>query len=167
MSHRGHPTSTNNPNEQHTVASFAPTSWQPASRSPVSRTSSRTVSREPSAKPNGYRKHANGTVRPPPLGEEDLSDFDSDLDEMGDRRPPLHRPTDGRSHQPLLHKDDEERGRAGYDASPDPPDRPPLFTRRSTMRSRSPDTQAKLATRKKYTYAVSYTHLTLPTILRV
>jgi len=67
---------------------------------------------------------------------------------------------DGRSHQPLLHKDDEERGRTGY-SSPDPPDRPPLFTRRSTMRSRSPDTQAKLATRKKYTYAAFFLGLSL------
>jgi hypothetical protein len=79
---------------------------------------------------------------------------------MGDRRPVLYRPTDGRSNQPLLHKDDEERGRTGY-SSPDPPERPPLFTRRSTMRSRSPDTQAKLATRKKYTYAAFFLGLSL------
>jgi len=80
---------------------------------------------------------------------------------MGDRRPPLHKPADRRSQQPLLHKDDEERGRTGYDNPPDPPDRPPLFTRRSTMRSRSPDTQAKLATRKKYTYAAFFLGLSL------
>jgi drug/metabolite transporter (DMT)-like permease len=40
-------------------------------------------------------------------------------------------------------------------------ERPPLFTRRSTMRSRSPDTQAKLATRKKYTYAAFFLGLSL------
>lgn len=80
---------------------------------------------------------------------------------MGDRRPALHRPTDGRSHTPLLHKDDDERGRTGYDASPDLLDRPPTFSRRSTMRSRSPDTQAKLATRKKYTYAAFFLGLSL------
>jgi hypothetical protein len=97
------------------------------------------------------------------LEEGDISDLDSDLDleEMGDRRPPLHQPADRRSQQPLLHKDDEERGRTGYDNLPDPPDRPPLFTRRSTMRSRSPDTQAKLATRKKYTYAAFFLGLSL------
>lgn len=87
--------------------------------------------------------------------------FGSDIDEMEDRRPPLHRPSDGRSYQPLLHKDDEERGRIGYDVSLEPPSRPPLFTRRSTMRSRSPDTQAKLATRKKYTYAAFFLGLSL------
>ncbi|KAH8687939.1 hypothetical protein BGZ60DRAFT_363961 [Tricladium varicosporioides] len=83
---------------------------------------------------------------------------------MDDRRPPLHRPTDGRSHQPLLHKDsndDFDRGRDGYPGSPDPPERPPPFSRRSTMRSRSPDTQAKLATRKKYTYAAFFLGLSL------
>jgi hypothetical protein len=78
---------------------------------------------------------------------------------MGDRRPVLHRPTDGRSYQPLLHKDDDERGRAAF--SPDPADRPALFTRSSTMRSRSPDTQAKLATKKKYTYAAFFLGLSL------
>lgn len=85
----------------------------------------------------------------------------SDSDEMEDRRPGLHRPTDGRSHQPLLHKDDDlERGRTGY-AAPNAAVRPPLFNRRSTMRSRSPDTQAKLATRKKYTYAAFFLGLSL------
>jgi len=74
-----------------------------------------------------------------------------DSNSMDDRRPPLHRPTDGRSEQPLL---DEERGRT-YD------ERPPMFSRRSTMRSRSPDTQAKLATKKKYTYAAFFLGLSL------
>jgi len=80
---------------------------------------------------------------------------------MEDRRPPLHRPTDGRSQQPLLHKDDddddEERGRTGYSTSQDRP----TFSRRSTMRSTSPDTQAKLATKKKYTYAAFFLGLSL------
>ena len=94
--------------------------------------------------------------------DEDLSDWDADQDEMGDR-PPLHRPTDGRSAQPLLHKQDEERGRTGYNESPDgvPARRPSTFTRRSMMRSRSPDTQAKLAARKKYTYAAFFLVLSL------
>ena len=90
--------------------------------------------------------------------DEYLSDWDVDQDDMEDRRPPLHRPTDGRSAQPLLHKQDEERGRPAYNESPDsaPARRPSAFTRRSGMRSRSPDTQAKLATRKKYTYAAFF-----------
>jgi hypothetical protein len=160
MSHRAHPTS---PNAQQKVVTFAPNTWQLGNSRPVSRTSSRAPSAEPalaSAKPsNGY---TNGKAKASRLDEEGFNDLDSDSDEMGDRRPPLHRPTDGRSHQPLLHKeDDEERGRTGYDASPDPPQRPPLFTRSSTMRSRSPDTQAKLATRKKYTYAAFFLGLSL------
>lgn len=98
----------------------------------------------------GHKSSASG-------GESDLSDSE----EMEDRRPALHRPADGRSHQPLLHKDDDiERGRTGY-ASPDFQERPPLFSRRSTMRSRSPDTQAKLATKKKYTYAAFFLGLSL------
>jgi hypothetical protein len=157
MSHRGHPPG---PNAQHTIVTFAPNSWSPGRSRPVSRGASRAPSAEPaiaSSKSNGY---TNGKAETSRRDEEDFSDLDSEEVEMEDRRPPLHRPTDGRSHQPLLHKDDEERGRTGYD-SPDPPERPPLFTRRSTMRSRSPDTQARLATRKKYTYAAFFLGLSL------
>lgn len=83
---------------------------------------------------------------------------------MGDRRPPLHRPTDGRSQQsqqPLLPNGDAERGRSGHLSSPDVSSHPQLFTRRSTLRSRSPDTQARLATKKKYTYAAFFLLLSL------
>jgi drug/metabolite transporter (DMT)-like permease len=38
-------------------------------------------------------------------------------------------------------------------SQPPPTSRPPLFTRRSTLRSRSPATNARLAARRKYTYA--------------
>lgn len=100
-------------------------------------------------------------ANPDDFDNDEDDDDDSFADGMDDRRPPLHRPTDGKSHTPLLHKDDDEdRGRTGY-ASPEPSTRPPLFTRRSTMRSRSPDTQAKLATRKKYTYAAFFLGLSL------
>jgi hypothetical protein len=132
MSHRHHSTPTGNGNAHISI-------------NLSSRPSSRTASR-------------NSSKTPPPLAlPDDFSDWDDD-DEMDGRRPPLHRPIDGRSHQPLLHKDshDEERGR-----SQDSTERPPLFTRRSTMRSRSPDTQAKLATRKKYTYAAFFLGLSL------
>lgn len=150
-------TSTTKPNASVT---FASPSWQsPSSSRPVSRTSSRAPSRNSAFNKgsNGNAHHSNGYVSKEEEGKDDFSDFDSDLEDMGDRRPGLHRPTDGRSHQPLLHKDDEdvERGRGSIS------ERPPLFTRRSTMRSRSPDTQAKLATRKKYTYAAFFLGLSL------
>ncbi|OTB00983.1 hypothetical protein M426DRAFT_75481 [Hypoxylon sp. CI-4A] len=83
------------------------------------------------------------------------------------KRPAFLRPTDGRSVTPLLKKsDDDDRGRSRHTGSrPTSPlhsavstpssigARPPMFNRRSTMRSRSPDTQARMAARKKYTYA--------------
>jgi len=113
--------------------------------------------------PSSKASPRNGTPLRPP---EDFADTDDDDDEdkykaMGkDRRPAYSRPTEGRSHLPLLHKDDEERGRS-YDSPATSPNRPALFTRRSTMRSRSPDTQAKLATKKKYTYAAFFLGLSL------
>jgi hypothetical protein len=145
-----------NPNAPDVAFSSSPS---PVVSRPVSRTSSRAASQDPSfeLRANGVSRHTHGAQRLLQV----VDDEDSDLDEMEDRRPPLHRPDGGRSHQPLLHKDDEERGRPGYDTSPDPPDRPPMFSRRSTMRSRSPDTQAKLATRKKYTYATFFLGLSL------
>lgn len=67
------------------------------------------------------------------------------------------------SGQPLLSQPDEDRGRARYNHSRTPSplqDAPaphrPAFSRRSTMRSRSPDTQAKLAAKKKYVYAAIF-----------
>ncbi|OBT79617.1 hypothetical protein VF21_01300 [Pseudogymnoascus sp. 05NY08] len=85
---------------------------------------------------------------------------ESETDEMGERRPPYNRHKDGRSGQPLLHKSDDERGRAR--------DSPPItpahtaFSRRSTMRSRSPaDAQALLETKKKYTYAAFFLGISL------
>ncbi|KAK3358762.1 hypothetical protein B0T25DRAFT_74478 [Lasiosphaeria hispida] len=93
---------------------------------------------------------------------------------------------ESRSGQPLLNAshDDEERGRQLYrgtrrgsplltstastlqtpsdswsrisPASDDPPPDRPTFSRRSTMRSRSPATNANLAARTKYTYAAFF-----------
>lgn len=155
MSHRGHQTP-GIPNAARPVVIHSPT-WQPPR--PLSRTSTR--GQLPIASSNGSTKKNRSGRKTPPLKEEDSGDLVSDDDdEMGDRRPPLHRPTDGRSHQPLLHKDDEDRGRTGYDSPNITPERP-VFSRRSTMRSRSPDTQAKLATRKKYTYAAFFLGLSL------
>ncbi|KAI4591683.1 hypothetical protein KJ359_012708 [Pestalotiopsis sp. 9143b] len=66
-----------------------------------------------------------------------------------------------RSGQPLLSQMDDERGRARYNHSRTPsplpsPNQRPTFSRRSTMRSRSPDTQAKMAAKKKYVYAAVF-----------
>jgi len=87
--------------------------------------------------------------------------YDSETDEMGERRPPYHRPVDGRSGEPLLYKPDDDRGR-----SRDSPKISPVhhtFNRRSTMRSRSPSAaaQAMLDTKKKYTYAAFFLGLSL------
>ncbi|KAG9244509.1 hypothetical protein BJ878DRAFT_480098 [Calycina marina] len=81
---------------------------------------------------------------------------------MGDRRPAYHRPSEGRSHLPLLNnKDNEERGRSYDSPVLGSAGRLPMFTRRSTMRSRSPDTQAKLDTKQRYTYAALLLGLSL------
>jgi drug/metabolite transporter (DMT)-like permease len=85
------------------------------------------------------------------------------------RRPPFHRPTEGRSGTPLLYKkdDDADRGRTGYNTPPmDGPIAPPTssmptLSRRSTMRSRSPATLGEEVARKKYTYAALFLVLSL------
>ncbi|KAF4981614.1 hypothetical protein FZEAL_2626 [Fusarium zealandicum] len=109
-----------------------------------------------------------------------------DMDPDGLRRPPFHRHTDGKSGTPLLHKeDDPERGRAGFTHSSNgngrrssrgsrkssEDDAPyhremierPTFSRRSTMRSRSPQTAVgtESSTRKKYTYAAVFLVISL------
>jgi hypothetical protein len=129
-----------------------------ATISPLPESSSRSPSTSVAGR-RGVASTQDSTFEPRNIHvDEGLSDWELDQDEMGDQQPPLHRPTDGRSAQPLLQKQDEERGRTGYGESPDslPARRPSTFTRRSTMRSRSPDTQAKLAARKKYTYAAFF-----------
>lgn len=96
-------------------------------------------------------------------GASDDSDYDlgEEEAEMGDTRPPLHRPTDGRSGVPLLK---DERGRASYDFS-NGSARPAFATRRSTFRSRSPDMEGSSAVRKKYTYAAFFLLLSLITFV--
>ncbi|KAI0179421.1 hypothetical protein GGR52DRAFT_536116 [Hypoxylon sp. FL1284] len=95
------------------------------------------------------------------------SEYDSeDDDEMPDgKRPAFLRPTDGRSVTPLLKKsDDDDRGRSRHSGSrptsplalPASMTSRPAFSRQSTMRSRSPDTAARMAARKKYTYAAVF-----------
>jgi len=91
-----------------------------------------------------------------PSPKEFAGDWDLDDEEEMDR-PPLSRPTDGRSHTPLLK---EERGRTSYDAG-NGSARPAFAARRSTFRSRSPDMQDSSAVRKKYTYAGFFLLLSL------
>ncbi|KAI1140017.1 NADP-dependent oxidoreductase domain-containing protein [Hypoxylon sp. FL0543] len=104
------------------------------------------------------------------------SEDDGDDGMPDSKRSAFFRPADGRSVTPLLKKsDDEDRGRARYNNSrptsplPVPVSTPssvhsisrPVFSRRSTMRSRSPDTQARMAARKKYTYAAVFLVISL------
>ncbi|TGO66532.1 hypothetical protein BOTNAR_0059g00140 [Botryotinia narcissicola] len=161
MSYGNHQTSSST-HELNSVTTLQNNSWKTSN--PISGNSSRVSSRSPTVRTHDFALNTQERKVSPisPLTDEEEagSDLESD-DDMEGRRPTLHRPTDGRSHQPLLHKnDDPERGRLGYNASQDPPERP-TFSRRSTMRSRSPDTQAKLDTRKKYTYAAFFLGLSL------
>ena len=106
------------------------------------------------------------------------------------RRPAFHHPADGRSETPLLSKagdaegkqeeeeeeeeeEHEERGRQStserllYDTQretyrPHSTSQHPTFSRRSTMRSRSPrEVAAENATKKKYTYAAFFLVISL------
>ncbi|KAJ5852410.1 uncharacterized protein N7529_011795 [Penicillium soppii] len=85
---------------------------------------------------------------------------DSD-DEMAASRPSFHRPTDGRSQQPLLKDDNHRRPRSSF-GNGDTEARPMLHhTRRPTIRSKSPEHDAALATRKKYMIASGFLLLSL------
>lgn len=109
----------------------------------------------------GQQETSNGhLVKNPEEDEESGNDLDLDeIDgEMSAPRPPMHRPTDGRSHQPLLK--DEARGRSSYE-TPNGSARPTFAARRSTFRSRSPDYDARNATRRKYTFAAFFLGVSL------
>ncbi|KAF2456824.1 putative DUF6 domain protein [Lineolata rhizophorae] len=71
------------------------------------------------------------------------------------RRPPFHRPTDGRSHTPLLAQ------KHGSDENYHAPMRPRSLSRRSTFHERDPDAEASKATRRRYTYAGAFLLLSL------
>ena len=82
------------------------------------------------------------------------SELDFDDDDMSGNRPPMHRPTDGRSEQPLLKN--EGRDRSDLD-SPGSSPRPTFLSRRSTFRSRSPSfKEPDNVTRRKYIYAAFF-----------
>ncbi|KAL4986380.1 hypothetical protein BDW68DRAFT_163262 [Aspergillus falconensis] len=81
---------------------------------------------------------------------------------MSMTRTSMHGPFDGRSHQPLL--DDGQQGRmsTGGFGHGDAEGRPMLHhSRRSTMRSKSPDALAKQQTRQKYFIASGFLLLSL------
>ncbi|KAF7511780.1 hypothetical protein GJ744_003511 [Endocarpon pusillum] len=87
------------------------------------------------------------------------SDLDFDEDDMAGIRPSMHRPTDGRSQQPLLK--DEGRGRSEFESA-NGSARPALASRRNTFRSRSPSyADPANATRRKYIYASFFLLLSL------
>ncbi|KAL4786374.1 hypothetical protein BJX76DRAFT_126121 [Aspergillus varians] len=78
---------------------------------------------------------------------------------MSMTRTSMHGPFDGRSHQPLL--EDEQQGRMSTGFG-DAEGRPMLHqSRRSTMRSKSPDALAKQQTRQKYFIASGFLLLSL------
>lgn len=82
-------------------------------------------------------------------------------EETMDTRPPLHRPTDGRSQVPLLRNElKDERGRTTF-VEPNGSGRPAFTGRRSTFRSRSPDMAGSAATKRKYLYASFFLILSL------
>lgn len=72
-------------------------------------------------------------------------------DDMAVARPPMQRPGDSRSTVPLLKGD--SRGRSVGSATQSLEEGRPAPRRRSNFRSRSPDFDAKNATRRKYIYA--------------
>ncbi|KAJ5135437.1 Drug/metabolite transporter [Penicillium bovifimosum] len=89
-----------------------------------------------------------------------VHDFSSD-DEMAFTRPPLHRPTDGRSQQPLLNDNHHRRSHSNF-RSASIEGQPMLHhSRRPTIRSKSPERDAALATRKKYIIASGFLLLSL------
>src|SRR5271156_174558 len=99
------------------------------------------------------------------IGEDTGASSDSDLElsdlsEMSSTRPPMHRPSGGLSHLPLL-GENKDRGRP---SSPTPrgSTRQSFSSRRSTFRSRSPTyVEPRDLTRRKYIYAAFFLMLSL------
>ncbi|CAI7628659.1 unnamed protein product [Penicillium glandicola] len=109
-----------------------------------------------------YIEHVEiGSMEPRVTSTPDaVHEFDSD-DEMVANRPPFHRPTDGRSQQPLLQDDHHRQSRSSFGHG-DAEGRPMLHdTRRPTIRSKSPERDATQATRKKYMVASGFLVLSL------
>lgn len=132
----------------------------PGPTPPSSRQASRTPSpfeRLPSSREaRREAEHSNPAEEEDDVGFADWNDGGTDdeappdADMPSDLRPPFHRPTDGRSHTPLL----ASKGSRS-------PSRPRLPTRRSTLHERDPDPAAQSATRRRYTYAAAFLLLSL------
>lgn len=73
-----------------------------------------------------------------------------------DLRPSLHRPSDGRSNQPLLGS--SRKGENGYHVSQE---NPGMVRRKSTFRERDPDTMPKESNNRRYTYAAFFLAVSL------
>ena len=118
----------------------------------------------PSTSPKFTHSHnldpdvSSSSTKERPSEEEGLYGEEDDNDDEMETRPPLHRPTDGRSQQPLLK--DEGRGRTQYE-SPHGSARPTFAARRSTFRSRSPDLEGSAATKKRYAVAAVFLLISL------
>lgn len=117
-------------------------------------------------------------VEPPEVTDDNNNDSDND-DNMAQTRPPLLRPTDGRSQQPLLQ--DEHHGRLSTSSAVEEhhrrlsnssavagstEERPMLSSehlqrRRTFGRSRSPEYRAEHLTRRKYMIAAGFLMLSL------
>ncbi|KAL8823275.1 MAG: hypothetical protein Q9191_006006 [Dirinaria sp. TL-2023a] len=135
---------------------------------PSGDSSPRSRSRPQSRKSSPFRtSSAHSSSHSPALNDRKISSGEEDVDladeEMAERdlRSPLHRPTDGRSHVPLLK---DEGGRQSYDG-PNGSARPGTGVRRSTFQSISPDTEGSAATKKKYTIAAFFLALSLVTFV--
>jgi hypothetical protein len=144
--------------------SFPVAHVEPSKRPPPRTPSSSPPSTLSSPGANGREHHQTGSThrhrrRPALEKKEEEEAEDSDLESDTEdpmSRPALLRQNEGRSQLPLLQ---DNRGRPSYD-SPDDPNRRTL-SRRSQMRSRSPDATAQMVNRKKYTYAAFFLGLSL------
>lgn len=93
---------------------------------------------------------------PEPVRDSQESDRDPEMS-----RPSLHQATDGRDEQPLL-KNEQRRFSGAEFESGDAEGRPMLHhSRRPTIRSKSPEGDAKQATRRKYMIASGFLLLSL------
>lgn len=96
---------------------------------------------------------------------DDDNNNEADGDMPSDLRPPLHRPSDGRSHTPLLSPTLSLNG--GEHAREQSSDRIPPMTRptpprrKSTLHERDPSDGGAAATRQRYTYAAFFLVLSL------
>ena len=86
-------------------------------------------------------------------------DHDSD-DEMATSRPPSYHPVDHHSEQPLLKEERRGRESTGSYGNGDIEGRPMLHHHQDT-RSKSPERNAELATRRKYLIAAIFLVLSL------